>query len=220
MKRLTLNNTLNLILLTIYFIPVTYAAPILVDINYFSGSETVLTFDELIDDQFITTQYLSSGIEFINNPDITASTSNDQQFEVWDVFTNPGNAVLQNFSNETLANSETPAPVTIDFLLSPQLIGFDVISDSGGAIYSITSALSGEVTAFQLETYIPERFIAFYDPDGISSLEIDGNADFIGVGVIGINDLRFETVTAVPLPPSFLLFLSGLIIIYRRKHIT
>lgn len=47
-------------------------------------------------------------------------------------------------------------------------------------------------------------------------LTFDGiSEDQLITGVIGINNLRFENITAVPLPSSFILFLSGLVPFYR-----
>lgn len=216
MKKLIQNKLKFLsFILTFLFSQITFAAPILVDMNYFSGAETILTFDELTEDQVITSKYATQGIDFSNSQLVSASTSSGQPNEAWHFFNNPGNAVLQNFQNDLTGYGP---PLVIDFTLSQQLIGLDVFTDIDFAVFSITSALNGNITTFNLNWDTPESFFGFYDPNGISQLIINTNADFIGVNAIAINDLRFETVASVPLPPGILLFLSGLALIYRKKN--
>jgi hypothetical protein len=203
------------IILTILVTQPSYAAPVAIDFGFFSGSEIVLTFDELSEDQLITNNYITQGVDFSNSLHVSASTSSGSPYEAWHSFNNPGDVVLQNLQNSNNYNS----PLITDFTSPTQLIGFNILTNPSYTEFSITSALSGGVTTLFFDTNIPESFLGFYDPDGISRLMIT-SFDYNNTGAIAINDLRFGTVTAVPLPSSLLLFLSGLAAIYRKRPTT
>ena len=197
-------------ILTIQIAQASYAAPVAIDISYFSGTETILSFDELFEDQIITNEYSGQGIDFSNSSHVSASTSSGEPYEAWFFFNNPGNAVLQNL----IGPNESNPPIVIDFTQSQQLIGFDIITNPSNTEFSVTS----EVTTFFIDTNLPESFVGFYDPNGISQLTITA-FDFDNYAAIAMNDLRFENITTVPLPPSIILFLTGLLTIFRQQII-
>lgn len=195
-----------------------YSVPIQVGIGAFSGSETVIDFDSLAEDEIVTTQFLSSGVDFSSSSHVSGSTAAGGGSEGWFFFSNPGTAVLQNFIEICLDSPSFCQPVIIDFTTPHSLIGFDIITNPSTSTFDVQLVSAGSSTIFSISTSFPESFVGFQDPAGIDRIIIT-EPSIEGEGAIGIDDLRFEGV--VPEPSTLLLVGSGLagVIVFGRKRL-
>lgn len=152
----------------------------------FSGDETVITFEEIGQDEEITTQFAGDGVTFSGGlfGDLGAAS----------LFTasDPGLVTGCNFSSTVTSFPD----ITVDFDSSVTMAGFDIITNGGDDTTITVSKLSGgspvPTGSATFATTIPDTFIGVGDPDGFDSLLIEVSDNVNGAACI--NDLRFEGV--------------------------
>lgn len=160
-----------------------FAAPSLVDIDAFSGDETVLDLD-LPAWSFVTTQYVADGVEVEPNGWLIVFTNAGALAP----FTNsdPGAGVGCNFS--TVFGWP---PMTIDFTDTVDRVGFDVVVAAGLTIELFTYDGTQYVSSGTLAAPASganDAFVAVEDLDGIDRITVTTPA----FGGFCINDLRLE----------------------------
>jgi hypothetical protein len=184
------------------------AAPMVIGLGDFSGSETVLDFSGLAPGTPITTQYAAQGVTF-SGQDGNELTAN---------FAEQG----QNFA----LFSNTGYPITIDFSSTMLRTGFDVRTlDIDNLFVTVTAISGGNVvssTDFEFQTGTTFSFAGIEDSmNGIDQLVLSA-AGGSGTNSFIIDNFRFEAGAAVvPEPSAALLFPAGLLLaatVVRRRR--
>ena len=194
------------------------ATPMMIAQSAFSGSQTIIDFNDLVPGTPIVSQYDALGVTFSGG--LYASG----------VFTSPPGGA-QNFLPTTV-----PTPITIDFSSTMLRVGFDVITNPVDNLFVTAKAYSGDtlVSTGQLEfttggtavfagiedsmTGI-DRLVLEGFRDGGAGVPCDPNGQPPGCGPAGsggfiIDNFQFEAAGAVvPEPSAGLLFPTGLLIL-------
>lgn len=182
----------------------------LVGMEAFTGSETVLNFDELTEGEIAADQYLALGVDFGANGDaITASTAAGILGEdIWFFFDDPGAAVLQNFTERCNLPPGCHGPLVIDFVVPQQLVGLDLLTNFGDSEFETVAG--GTMTTITALSGSPESFIGWFDPAGIDRITITAPDN----GAIGVNDLRFGlSAPSIPEPSAAVVFAIGCVVV-------
>jgi len=189
--------------------PNVYAAPVSIDIGSFSGSETVIDFNTIADEELITNQFTAStGVTFsgaiygMTNPGDIG------------MFPNNGGVIASNWLYSVGSSQGLSFSADLGGVFTK--VGFNVETNSGDdtTIEVLVNSVSGGSITFVTDTD-GSQFIAVEDTDGFDSITVsvqDNNNGFLA-----IDDLRFEgdgsvdAPAAVPVPSSSLSGLLALI---------
>ena len=175
-------------LLVFLTLPKVFASPTAIDINTFSGNETVITFDSIAHVEEITTQFAELGATF------SGGLFGNDSFLIKRLFTNPGNGVACNFPGIPRPVSDN---ITIDFTPPVVRIGFNAITndldDTTITVYKFSGGSQVPTGSITFDTSDTEdRFIGVEDTEGIDRLVFDAANN--ALGAICINDFRFEVI--------------------------
>lgn len=161
-----------------------YAAPIAIDMINFSGSESVIDFNTIADEELITNQFAASMCVTFSGAIYGMTNSGDV-----DSFPNSGGVIASNwlYNGGDLQGLSFTADLGGTFTR----IGFNVSTNDGDdtTIEVLVNGVSGGAVIFDTDTD-GSQFIAIEDTDGFDSITVSvQNNDN---GFIAIDDLRFE----------------------------
>lgn len=172
------------LLLIVFTIPSSLlAAPSAINMSAFSGSETVIDFNSILNEQQITTQYAASGVTFsgalygMTNPgDLSAFPDNG------------GGVIASNWIYSGSGNQGLSFTAT--FTSIQRRVGFYVRTNSGDNTTIAVSLNGNPQGSILFTTSAPASFIGVEDPNGFNSVTVtvQNNSN----GFIAIDDFRFE----------------------------
>jgi hypothetical protein len=173
-----------------------FAAPIAVGPGAFSGSEQVITFDTILPNEEITTQFVALGITF------SGGLHGDRSLANLDDFSNPGTTIAGNFTN----NGQTSfGPIEATFVSPALRVGFLGVSIGTMTVEAFRGGLSLGVFVFPTDDLPPDVFMGLQDVEGIDRIVVNSP----NYPYFEMNDFQFEAV-AVPEPAALTLLGLGL----------
>ncbi|MBL8219036.1 MAG: PEP-CTERM sorting domain-containing protein [Bryobacterales bacterium] len=177
------------------------AAPVTIGLAGFSGSETVVTFNSIGDEELVDTQFAGLGVTF-SGPVFGMTNSGDTG-----LYPSDGGGVIASnwrYSGPNL----TPGALVVSFASTMQRVGF-YHSGNQEDDFTVTFFLGNVETGSLLvaQTDSPAEFFGAQDTGGFDRIEI--TAPVNRNGFFAFDDLRFEG-DAVPEPSTYALMAMGL----------
>jgi len=170
---------------------------------------SVVDFESLSDSEIVTTQF--TGLTFLN----AIALSSDISLNQFEFPPHSGFNVISD--NEGAITIDFSVPVTnvngyFTYGASLVLDGFDSLNNlvvTSNSLFANNTALSGDVGSNSNE------LISLTYANGLSRIIISG--DINGASFV-LDDLSYSTISAVPLPASIVLFISGLASFFLKKR--
>lgn len=186
----------------------------------FSGSSTVIDFNDISAQEFITAQYNGLGVTFSGALLGLVNTSSEGDTELFNL-TNPS-TIASNWDYRTYTNAGPSWTAT--FSTPQNLVGFRVETK---AVDDVTiEAFMGDILLGSINFPNPNGdtvidFIGVHDAAGFNRMTVTTarNATLGGNGFFAMDDFRFESTNVVsppgspstiPVPPTIVLLLLGL----------
>ena len=165
------------------------AAPTVIGIGAFSGSETVIDFETIGQNDQVINQFTPIGATF--SGDLFGDTFN---FNLgFFINTAPGNVIACNFINGTCDSpDDCNGSFTVDFSPPVIRVGFDTITAGFGTTVTLFRS-GGQTGGFFFGTSVPDTFIGIEDLAGIDRVVVDAVGDEFGAA-ISINNFRYEGI--------------------------
>jgi hypothetical protein len=198
--------------ITIANIQALSASSLVAGLANFSGSETVITFNTIDNTQPVNNQYAGLGVAF-NGSLVGLTNSLDPS-----LFN--GSAIASNWNYDD-AVPNTGSTWTATFSSVQSQVGFFAESNEDDDI-TIEGFLKGSSVGsvnFSNPNGTTPDFLGIQNLLGIDSITVTTASNFNGF--FGMDDFRFESNTAVPVPAAIWLFGSGLFAVMgmrKKRH--
>lgn len=193
---------LGAVLFSFALVSVAHAAPVLIGLGGFSGSETVVTFNSIGDEELVDTQFTGLGVTF-SGPVFGMTNSGDT-----DLYPSGGGGVIaSNWRYGTF--NLTPGVLVASFSSTMQRIGF-YHSGNEEDDFTVTFFLNNVETGSLLvpQTNGPAAFFGAEDTGGFDRIEITVPVN--NNGFFAFDDVRFEAGDGVPEPSTYALMAMGI----------